>query len=123
MASRGRGASQRGANAERAVVTHLRERGYRAERIRSGRSTDPGDIAIPDQAFLMDVKSQDRWRIPDWFTEAEQEADAEQVLPMLILHRPNHGNPADWLVVIRMEDMTGWTKNERQSGWSGGSEG
>ena len=70
MASRGRGAAQRGARFERAVVGWLRDQwGLRAERIRSGRSTDAGDIAWPDSDWLLDCKSQDRWSVLRWFAE------------------------------------------------------
>lgn len=105
MASRGRGASQRGKRWENKVVRYLDDQfGIRAERIRSGRSTDAGDIAYPQSPWLCDCKSQDRWSVNVWMTEAEREAAAEGVRPMLVLDRPGVADPGAALVVVRLVD-------------------
>lgn len=105
MASRGKGSTERGAKFERSVVGYLRDRwGLRAERIRSGRSTDAGDIAWPGSQWLVDCKSQDRWSVLRWFVEAEAEAEAEGVTPMLVIDRPGTRDPGAALVVVRLSD-------------------
>ncbi|GEM_PF-3271141 len=111
MASRGRGAAQRGARFERAVVGWLRDQwGLRAERIRSGRSTDAGDIAWPDSDWLLDCKSQDRWSVLRWFADAEFEAAVEseatgkRVRPVLVIDRPGTSDTGAALVVVALRD-------------------
>ncbi len=105
MASRGSGAAQRGANYERRVVGYLADQfGLRAERIRSGRSTDAGDIVWPGSRWLLDAKSQQRWSLNAWFTEAESEAAAEGVLPALVLDRPTSDVPGRSLLIVRLCD-------------------
>lgn len=105
MASRGRGAAQRGANYERRVVGYLTDQfGLRAERIRSGRSTDAGDIVWPGSRWLLDCKSQQRWSVDRWFTEAEAEAAAEGVAPAVLLDRPGTTDVGRSLLVVRLSD-------------------
>ena len=100
-------ASQRKGNrAEVAVVNWLRDfRGFAAERIRSGRSTDAGDITWPQSRFLVDVKDRQRWSVLAWFFEAEQEAERENVSPVLVLKRPGSTDPGEWLAVVRLRDL------------------
>lgn len=60
----GRGRNAKGSRAELAVVHWLRDwYGWAAERIRSGRSTDAGDITWPESVWVMDVKDQQRWSL------------------------------------------------------------
>jgi hypothetical protein len=104
---------EKGATAERAVVAWLRDwRGLAAERIRSGRSTDPGDIVWPGSDWLCDVKSQGRWRLPEWWREVCAEATAESsghetsnLKPLLVLKVPGETDPGQWLAVVRLEDL------------------
>ena len=105
----------KGDRAERAVVAWLTDqRGLRAERIRAGRSTDPGDITWPNSDWLLDVKDQQRWSVQEWWrnalTEAEWETRAvtperRRIKPLLVLKRPGITNPGRWLAVVHLEDL------------------
>jgi hypothetical protein len=94
------------------VVAWLKNvRGFAAERIRSGRSTDPGDITWPGSDWLMDVKSVKAWRLPEWWRNATAEAAVEsdatgrRVKPALVLKVPGETDPGQWLAVVRLQDL------------------
>lgn len=102
----------KGAKAERAVVGWLIDhRGLAVERVRSGRSTDPGDIVWPGSDWLCDVKDHVRWRVPEWAAEVAREAVDEsartgtRVKPLLALKVPGVTDPGRWLAVVRLEDL------------------
>ena len=101
----------KGDRAERAVVAWLTDhRGLRAERIRAGRSTDPGDITWPDSDWLLDVKHQARWSVPEWWRNACLEAEREsterrRIRPLLVLRRDLITDPGRWLAVVHLEDL------------------
>jgi hypothetical protein len=107
VASRGKGANARGANWERAAMHWMNDQwGLGVERIRSGRSTDAGDLTWPGSRWLVDAKSQGRWNVHPWMVEAEREADAEGVLPALLLDRPGTTDAGRALVVVRLRDAS-----------------
>lgn len=103
----------KGDAAERAVVAWFRDfKGFAAERIRSGRSTDPGDITWPMCDYLIDVKNRDRWRVQAWFREVADEAEVESsggmapnLIPCVIVKVPGETDPGRWLAVMRVEDV------------------
>lgn len=105
----GRGRTVKGNRAENDVVRWLREfRGFDAERVRSGRSTDAGDVVWPGSGWHVDIKDRQRWQVGAWFTEAEAEVDADpppRYMPLLILKRPGITDPGRWLSITRLEDM------------------
>lgn len=97
---------RKGNRAENDVVRWLRNfRGYKAERIRSGRSTDAGDITWPDSQWLMDVKNQARWAVPAWWRAIRAEATVEQVRPILVLKLDGETDPGRWLAVLELRDV------------------
>ena len=104
----------KGARAELAVVKWLRDfRGFRAERVRSGRSTDAGDVVWPESRWHVDVKDQKAWRVREWMLEAERECVVQwseewpdrALQPLLILKVPGETDPGKWWAVVRMEDL------------------
>lgn len=97
---------QKGDRSERAVVAWLKDfKGFRAERIKAGRMIDGGDISWPDSPWLLDVKDHKRWTLPAWFKEAEQEADKQELQPLLVLKRTGETNPGRWLAVVYLQDL------------------
>ena len=98
-ATGGRSSREKGAKAERALVAYLRELGLDAHRTASGYHQDGGDIYWPASPFVVDVKHQERVRLPEWWTEVADEALELARDPVLVLRRPNSPNPATWLAV------------------------
>ena len=97
--------ADKGARAERELVRWLRDvRGFDAERIRSGRSTDPGDITWPGSLQHVDVKHQRRWALPAWWAEMEAEVVGTPLRPLLVLRRERVTDPGRWLAVQWLED-------------------
>lgn len=97
---------RKGNRAEVAVVNWLRNfRGFAAERIRSGRSTDAGDITWPGNEWLMDVKNQARWHVPAWWRAIRAEATTEGAKPILVLKLDGETDPGRWLAVLELRDV------------------
>lgn len=116
----------KGDAAERAMVRWLTTRvGLAAERIVSGRSTDPGDITWPGSQWLLDVKDRQRWSIQAWFKEVVREAALEErvtqevVKPLLIVKMPRERDPGEWVAVLRVKDLFETVNDERlEDGYS-----
>jgi hypothetical protein len=108
----------KGDRAERQVVDWLRSQGIPAERVRSGRSTDAGDITWPGSRWLVDVKNRQRWAVPEWWREITAEAEVEEhrtgipVAPLLIVKRPGVVNPALWLAITSLSE---WADGNRST--------
>ena len=100
----------KGDRAERALVAWLRtERGLDAERVRAGRSLDPGDIVWTDAdgrtcRRLVDVKDRRTWALPAWWREITAEADSQGLDPLLVLKWPGATDVGEWLAVTRIRD-------------------
>jgi len=104
----GAGRNQKGAQAERDLVHWLKDhRGVDAERVRSGRSLDAGDVVWAGSPYHLDVKHQGRWSVQGWFRELEEETSVapEPYDPLLVLRRPGIINPGEWLAVLKVEDL------------------
>jgi len=96
----------KGDRAEREVVRWLQEvRGFKAERIRAGRSTDPGDITWPGSIWLCDVKNHAQWKLPAWWRAIRPKATAEGVRPLLVLKLDGETDPGRWLAVVELRDV------------------
>lgn len=106
----------KGDRAERQVVDWLRSQGIPAERVRSGRSADAGDITWPGSRWLVDVKDRQRWSVQEWWRELAAEAEVEErragvpVAPLLIVKRPGTTDPARWLAVTSLSE---WVEERR----------
>ena len=98
-AAGGRSSREKGARAERRLVDYLRELGLDAHRTASGYHQDGGDIYWPASPFVVDVKHQERVRLPEWWRELVTEADELGRDPVLVLRRPNAPDPRTWLAV------------------------
>ncbi|MFG0329243.1 MAG: hypothetical protein ACF8PN_05025 [Phycisphaerales bacterium] len=95
-ATGGRSSREKGAKAERALVAYLVELGLEAKRTASGYHQDGGDIYWPSSPYVVDVKHQERVRLPEWWREVADEALELHRRPVLVLRRPNAPNPAGW---------------------------
>lgn len=98
-ATGGRSSREKGAKAERALVAWLRDLDIDAHRTASGYHQDGGDIYWPASPFVLDVKHQERVRLPEWWPEVAAEAAELDREPVLVLRRPNRPNPATWLAL------------------------
>jgi hypothetical protein len=94
----------KGARAERAVVTYLRNNGYPdARRYLAGDGRQPGDIdAIP--GISIEVKDQATYKISAWVAQAVDEA-GERV-PMVWMHPKGVSvdDVGNWWCVLRVSD-------------------
>ena len=98
-ATGGRSSREKGARAERALVAYLRSIGLDAWRTASGYHDDGGDIYWPASPYVLDVKHQERVRLPEWWREVAAEAANLNRRPLLVLRRPGSPSPATWLAV------------------------
>ncbi len=109
-ASTGRGKAEKGAEAERHAAKYLEELLDRpVKRVRSGREGDQGDLWWRGSPFHLDVKHQDRWRLQLWWAELEAElaeSPDPDLKPLLILRRPRIVDPARWLAVAPLGDLS-----------------
>ena len=104
----GKGRNHKGAQAERDLVHYLTDyRGLDADRVRSGRAQDAGDVVWPGSTWHLDVKHQTRWRVQEWFNELEEETDAARLplAPLLVLRRPGIVNPSRWLAITTLKEF------------------
>jgi Holliday junction resolvase len=101
----------KGANAEREMVTWLRAHGYPdARRYLSGDGKQPGDIdGLP--GVTVEVKNCAELRIPEWLRQVEAEA-APGSLPVLAVRRPGLVDPGDWWAVLRWREMVGLLRED-----------
>jgi hypothetical protein len=119
MASRGKGAIDRGKNAERAVVNFLKTLPLpNVRRTKAGEFRDKADIRFDGSIWHIDVKSRDNIAIQAWWREVCIEAAVEQLRPMLIVHFPGEGNAANWLCITKLGDANvGWTGELHSHGY------
>lgn len=97
----------KGANAERAVVNHLRNNGWPdARRYLAGDGRQPGDIdAIP--GVSLEVKDQAVYCFPQWLAQAI--AEAGDRLPVVIA-KPKGvttDRVGEWWALMRVDDLLG----------------
>lgn len=111
MASRGKGALDRGKTAERKVVEFLKTVRLRnVRRLKAGEFTDKADIMFDGSVWHIDVKSRNTIAIQAWWREIRVEAEALGLKPMLIIHFPGEGSAAHWLCITELQDANiGWT--------------
>ena len=101
----------KGANAERAVVRHLRERGWPdARRYSGGDGLAPGDIdAVPGVSF--EVKSQAVYDFPAWLRQAV--AEAGERLPVVVAKPKGVTDVGQWWCVLRLDDLLPLLREDR----------
>lgn len=101
----------KGANAERAVVAHLRDNGWPdARRYLAGDGNQPGDIdAIPGVA--LEVKNQATYRFGDWIRQAVAEAGPDR-LPVVVAKPNGVTDVGEWWAVMRFDDLLGLLRED-----------
>lgn len=90
----------KGKRGERAVVSFLCDRGFKAERAQQYKGGQhSADVFCPDFPFHIEVKAVERMAMRDWVAQAEADAGST---PWAIFHRWNHG---PLLVTLRAEEL------------------
>lgn len=111
----GKSNRRKGADAERAVVTYLRDHGWPgAERaVRTAYRTanrtldDPGDIT-GTPLLVWQVKDHAREHITEWLAETEdQRAAVRAGYGILVVRRRGTADPGRWWVWLTGEDLAG----------------
>lgn len=94
----------KGARAERAFITWLRQCGHPdARRYLAGDGRQPGDVdAIPGVVF--EVRSRAECKPGSWMLDAEAQAGAER-LAVTVYHPPGVSDPGRWVAMIRVEEL------------------
>ena len=107
----GRMSRNKGANAERAVVNHLRQHGWPdARRYLAGDGRQPGDIdAIP--GVSLEVKSQAVYDFPGWLRQAV--AEAGERLPVVVAKPKGVTDVGQWWCVLRLDDLLPLLREDR----------
>lgn len=102
MSLSGAGRRQKGATAEREVVTLLKTAGWKnATRTSDGRHQHArGDIAHGPQGVHIEIKRHERLNVPQAFTQLTQDAK-ELDLPVLV-HRPSRH---EWMATLPLEEL------------------
>jgi hypothetical protein len=87
----------RGSAWERALLKHLRDKGYDVERLRLAGKEDEGDLSIRigDERYIIEAKAVARLNLAGWVEEAEVEANN------FAKHRPNLTTVPTGAVVLK----------------------
>lgn len=116
-----RSAIYRGRAFEKKLVNYFRDRGFEVEHNRLVGKEDEGDVAVrmPEFHLLVEAKSPgigQPIRIPEWFREAETEAehyaaarrlDIGDVVPVVIVERVGEGGLDEAWVCIKLREFAG----------------
>ena len=99
MAKPGRGARQKGMNAEREVAKILSDYfGEDIKRVLLSGVRGEGDIELP--GVHIEIKRQEQTLLKKWFAEEKPKAEAKG-LPMALIHRKSR---EPWIVSMMLED-------------------
>lgn len=113
-------AKRRGRKFERDLVEYFRDRDFEVEHCRLVGQNDEGDVAVrtPDFHILIEAKSPgvgQPLRIPDWFRQAESEAehyaakrrlDIKNVVPVVAIDRVGEDLGETW-ICIKLRQFSG----------------
>jgi hypothetical protein len=114
----GAASRNKGAKAERAVVSYLRSIGQPdVRRYLAGDGRQPGDIdgAVLDfdhllerfpGAVCLEIKDRVTYDLPAWLRQCEGEARPDQ-LPLVLFHPAGVADVADWFVYTRARHLLG----------------
>lgn len=101
----GRASRDKGRRGEQEVARIFREAGFDVDRVpNSGGLRVKGDLTGLE-GFHLEVKRQERLCIPEWLSQAHEEAGEGEIPTLIFRQSKRPGSVGDWQAVLPLADL------------------